>query len=154
MNEGGMARSQEETIEQMLSSIKEALGMEVAFVSEFVDDRLVFREIEGEAKSFGFEKGGDIPLEVSYCKRVIDGRIPNVIPDAGADERTKELRITGEAGIGSYAAVPLKLQDGRSYGTLCCMSHTTDSWLRDRDLGLMQRFAQRMVARLEEKGLL
>ena len=61
MKEGGVVRSQEETIEQMLYSVKEALGIEVAFISEFVGDRLEFREIEGDAKSFGFEKGRCIP---------------------------------------------------------------------------------------------
>lgn len=143
-----------ETIEQMLSSVKEALDMEIAFLSEFVGGQLVFREIKGDAGSFGFEEGGDIPLETSYCKRVIDGRIPNVIPDARTDGETKDLPITGEAGIGSYIAVPLKLHDGRPYGTLCCLSHTADSWLRDRDLGLMEKAARHMVARLEQEGLL
>ncbi|MDQ4107052.1 MAG: hypothetical protein M3157_07785, partial [Actinomycetota bacterium] len=52
--------------------------MEVAFVSEFVGDLLVFRGIEGDARSFGFEEGGDLQRNVSYCKRVIDGRLPNL----------------------------------------------------------------------------
>ena len=154
MNEGGAVRPPGETIEQMLSSVKEALGMEVAFVSEFVGGQLVFRKIEGDAESFGFEEGEDIPLETSYCKRVIDGRIPNVISDARTNDETMDLRITGEAGIGAYAAVPLRLKDGRPYGTLCCLSHTADSWLRERDLGLMEKAAQHMVTRLEQEGLL
>lgn len=151
MNEGGVARSQEETIEQMLSSVKEALGMEVAFVSEFVGDRLVSHEIEGDAKSFGFEKGEYIRPE-SYCQRVMDSRIQNVIPDAGTDDETKDLPMPHESDNGSYIAVTLKRHDGNPFGTRCCLSHTRDPWLRD--LGLMQRLAQRMVARLEEKGLL
>lgn len=154
MNGDGAARPPGETIEQMLSSVKEALDMEIAFVSEFVGGQLVFREIKGDAGSFGFEEGEDIPLETSYCKRVIDGRIPNVISDARTNNETKDLPITGEAGIGSYVAVPLKRHDGRPYGTLCCLSHTADSWLRDRDLGLMEKATRHMVARLEQEGLL
>lgn len=72
MNENRVAGTEKETIEEMLFSVKEALGMEIAFISEFVGDRLVFRRIEGDAQSFGFKEGGDIPLEGSYCKRVIE----------------------------------------------------------------------------------
>lgn len=154
MNENRVAGTEKETIEEMLSSVKEAFGMEIAFISEFVGDRLVFRRIEGDAQSFGFKEGGDISLEGSYCKRVIEGRIPGVVTDARSDAETRDLPVTGEADIGSYIAVPLRLQDGRPYGTLCCMSHTPDYWLRERDLKLMERLAQRMVARLGEEGLL
>lgn len=154
VNEGGSARPRAWTIEEILASVREALGMEIAFVSEFVDDRLVFRATAGDAGSFGFEEGGDIPLEASYCKRVIDGRLPGVIPDARSEDRAKDLPITGEADIGSYIAVPLRLKDGRSYGTLCCASHTADTWLRERDLMLMERLAQKVVLRLDEEGLL
>ncbi|CAN5574575.1 hypothetical protein BH24ACT20_BH24ACT20_14850 [soil metagenome] len=154
MSEGETALPQDQTIEQILSSVKEALGMEVAFVSEFVDDRLVFCGIEGDVRSFGFEKDGHVPLERSYCKRVIDGRLPNVIPDARTYGETRDLPVTDEADIGSYVAVPLMRHDGRPYGTLCCLSHTADSLLRDRDLGLMEKLAQRMVARLDQEGLL
>ena len=85
---------------------------------------------------------------------MIDGRIQNVLPDAGTDGETNDLPVTHESDIGSYIAVTLKRHDGRPLGTLCCLSHTRDPWFRDRDLGLMQRLAQRVVARLEKQGVL
>jgi GAF domain-containing protein len=60
--------------------------------------------------------------------------------------------VTGEADIGSYVAIPLVLSDGRLYGTLCCVSHTPDPWLRERDLRLMERIARELVERLERNG--
>lgn len=128
--------------------------MDIAFVSEFVEDRMVFRAIEGDARSFGWEKGGSLPLEETYCKQVIDGRLPSAIPDARSDERTKDLRVTREAGIGSYVGVPLKLSDGRPYGTLCCLSHSPDPWLAERDVRLMEKLANETVSHLEREGLL
>jgi hypothetical protein len=43
---------------------------------------LVFRVLEGDAESFGWREGKSFPLDASYCKRVLDGRIPNTVPDA------------------------------------------------------------------------
>ncbi len=151
---GGGFRQTPETIERLLSSVRETLRMDVAFVSEFAGDRLVFRALEGEAESFGWQEGASFPLDESYCKRVLDGRISNVVPDAKGEDSTKDLRATTEADIGSYLAAPLLLSDGRLYGTLCCVSHTPDPWLRTRDLELMERVARQLVDQLEREGCL
>ena len=128
--------------------------MDVTFVSQFAQDRLVFRALEGDAESFGWREGKGFPLDESYCKRVLDGRIPEVVPDARDEDATKDLRVTTEADMGSYCAVPLVLSDGRLYGTLCCVSHAPDPWLRERDLGLMERAARQVIEHLERRGRL
>jgi GAF domain-containing protein len=143
-----------ESIEDMLRDVREALQMDVAFVSKFDRDQLVFRELEGDAESFGWREGESFPIDESYCKRVLDGRIPQVVPDAKREEATKDLRVTSEADMGSYCAVALVLSDGRLYGTLCCVSHAPDPWLRDRDLGIMERTARWLVEQLERSGRL
>src|ERR671915_2565143 len=139
-------------IEHMLRDLREALQMDVAFVSKFDGDRLVFRKLEGDAESFGWQEGESFPIDESYCKRVLDGRIPQMVPDAKREDATKDLRVTSEADMGCYCAVPLVLSDGRLYGTLCCVSHEPDPWLRERDLSLMDRTARWLVEELERLG--
>jgi GAF domain-containing protein len=139
-------------IEEMLRDVRETLNMDVAFVSEFSEDQLTFRVLEGDAESFGWREGESFPIDESYCKRVLDGRVPRVVPDAKREDATKDLRVTSEADIGSYATVPLVLSDGRLYGTLCCLSHEPDPWLRERDLGVMERTARWLVEQLERQG--
>ena len=141
-------------IERMLREVREALRMDVAFVSEFAGDELVFRAIEGDAESFGWREGESFPLDESYCKRVLDERVPWVVPDAKRQEATRDLRVTSEADMGCYCAVALVLSDGRLYGTLCCVSHEPDPWLRGRDLDLMDRTARWLVEDLERRGIL
>jgi GAF domain-containing protein len=151
-NEGfGLSSS---PIEDMLRDVREALQMDVAFVSQFSEDQLVFRAVEGDAESFGWQEGESFPIDESYCKRVLDGRIPQVVPDAKREEATKDLRVTSEADMGCYCAVPLVLSDGRLYGTLCCVSHEADPGLRERDLGLMEETARWLVEQLERLGRL
>jgi GAF domain-containing protein len=141
-------------IEDMLRDVREVLQMDVAFVSQFSEDQLVFRAIEGDEESFGWQEGESFPIDESYCKRVLDGRIPQVVPDAKREEATKDLRVTSEADMGCYCAVPLVLSDGRLYGTLCCVSHEADPGLRERDLGLMEETARWLVEQLERLGRL
>ncbi len=143
-----------ESLEDMLRDVREAFRMDVAFVSKFDRDRLVFRKLEGDAESFGWREGESFPIDESYCKRVLDGRIPRVVPDAKREDATKDLRVTSEADMGSYCAVPLVLLDGRLYGTLCCVSHEPDPWLRESDLGIMERTAKWLVEQLERRGRL
>jgi GAF domain-containing protein len=141
-------------IEYMLRDVREALHMDVAFVSEFSEDQLVFRALEGDAESFGWRESESFPIDESYCKRVLDGSIPQVVSDAKGEDATKDLRVTAEADIGSYCAVALVLSDGRLYGTLCCLSHEPDPWLRECDLRLMERTARWLVEQLERHGSL
>jgi GAF domain-containing protein len=141
------------TIEQLLSTVREAMEMDVAFVSEVTEDRLVFRALVGDYESFGVREGESFPVDASYCKRVLDGSLPNVVPDARSEDLTKDLWVTTEADIGSYVAVPVILPDGRPYGTLCCVSHKTDPRLRERDLGLMEGVARELSRQLKREGL-
>ena len=142
------------TIEDMLRDVREAFDMDVAFVSKFDGDQLVFRNLEGDAESFGWQEGESFPIDESYCKRVLDGRIPRVVPDAKREDATKDLRVTSEADMGCYCAVALVLSDGRLYGTLCCVSHAPDPWLRESDLGIMERTAGWLVEQMERRGQL
>lgn len=150
---GSVSRQSSEKIERLLLTVRESLEMEVAFVSEFAGDQLVFRALEGDAESFGWREGEGFPLDESYCKRVLDGRLPNVIPDSKTEDLTKDLWVTNDADIGSYVAVPVVLSNGRPYGTLCCVSHKPDPRLRQRDLGLMEGVARELSRQLKREGL-
>lgn len=145
------SESGSETIERALSAAREVLGMEVAFTSEFVGGKQVYRSVEGDAASFGLREDDGIPLEGTFCLRVIQGRLPNAVPDAKSDERVKDLAVTREAGIGSYVGVPLSFSDGRLYGTMCAISHSPDPSLRQRDVEFMRVLARLVAEQLERE---
>lgn len=156
---GGDVVRPAEMLEGVLSTVREVLEMDIAFVSESVGDRQVFRAVEGGAAgSCEVREGGSPPLEGHLRKRVIEngasGALPAGIPDAGTGESVRDPDVTREAGAGSYVGFPLRLSDGRLYGTLRCVSRSPDPWLRERDLRLMGNLARRATALLERKGLL
>jgi signal transduction histidine kinase len=139
-----------ETIERVLEAAREELGMDVAFVSEFARRRMVFRKLVGEAESFGWKEGESVPLDDTFCQLLLEGRLPNVIPDAKADGRVKFLQITGKADIGSYAGAPIRFSDGTLYGTFCVLSHSPEPSLVERD-GQFIRVLARLVAEQIER---
>jgi GAF domain-containing protein len=112
----------EGTVEQLLELARRHLEMDVAFVSQVTDGRQVYRAVDGDRESFGIRPGDGPVLEETICRRMIDGDIPQVIPDTAADVRVGTLRTTREMGIRAYLGVPLVLPDGRLYGTLCCLA--------------------------------
>ena len=139
-----------ETIERVLEAAKEELGMEVAFVSEFTQRRMVFRKLAGDAESFGWKEDDSVPVDDTFCQLLLEGRLPNVIPDAKADGRVKFLNVTGKAGIGSYVGAPIRFSDGHLYGTFCVLSHSPEPSLVERD-GQFVRVLARLVAEQIER---
>ena len=139
-----------EPIEGILQAAREELGMDVAFVSEFDQQRMVFRELVGEAESFGWEEGESVALDDTFCRLLLEGRLPNAIPDAKADGRVRFLEITGKAGIGAYVGAPIRFSDGTLYGTFCLLSHSPEPSLGERD-GHFVRVLARLVAEQIER---
>lgn len=79
---------------------------------------------------------------------MIDGALPNVVPDSQVDHRVRGLATTLERGIGSYIGVPLRLSDGSLYGTFCCMSRGPEQ-LTDRDAAFMAMLAEVLIETLD-----
>lgn len=139
----------EPSVERAVAAVRDFLGMDVAYATEFVDGHQLFRVLRGDGESFGVHEGVAIPLEQTYCQRILTGRLPNLIADAQGDDRAASLPITREAGVGAYASVPITLSDGRLYGTLCAASHAAQPSLDSRDLQFLRVFARIVADQIE-----
>lgn len=143
-----------DNIKELLSTAREQLGMDLAFVSEFTrEGQQTYRSLDGDAGSFSLQEDGGIPLEATLCQRMVDSRIPNVIRDVKNDDRVNDLDVASEADIGSYVGIPLRFSDGRLYGTMCTISHSPDPTLRERDVEFMKVLARMVADQLEREEL-
>jgi Lon protease-like protein len=74
---------------------------------------------------------------------MVEGELGNVVPDTAADPVTAALAATEEAQIGCYVGVPVRLSDGRVYGSLCVASRVAR-----RELDATSTHFARVCARL------
>jgi EAL domain-containing protein (putative c-di-GMP-specific phosphodiesterase class I) len=136
-------------VERILRAIRTHLGMDVAFASNVTPTHTVIRHADG-ATELPFRPGDAFPVEEGYCKRVLDGRLPALIHDAGQEPEVADLACTREMSIGAHVSVPLRLSDGSVYGTFCCFSHRPDHSLNQRDVDMMRAFADLAAGHIEQ----
>lgn len=134
-------RPQQSLLLKMLRAIRSHLGMDVAFISHFTGGRRIFRFVVSDLDNQPVKEGAGDPLEESYCQRVVDRRLPELIPDASLVPEALDLPVTKALPVGAHLSVPVRLADGTVYGTFCCFSFKPDHSLNERDLSVMRVFA-------------
>ena len=137
-------------ISSLLADVRRVLKMDVVFVSEFVAGRRIFRHVKARAGSRHPAVGASDDLEDTYCYRIVTGRLPQVIPDTGALQETAGLAVTHALGIGSYIGVPIMMENGEVYGTLCCFSKAPDQRLSEAAAAKLRGVAVAVAARLRK----
>jgi EAL domain-containing protein (putative c-di-GMP-specific phosphodiesterase class I) len=141
-----------ESIERILSLARAALDMDVAVMAAF-DGEFVVQAVDGEHEWFDLDVGLRLPVNQTYCGPMTKGEIPHLVNDAAADDRTADLPLTREAGIGAYVGVPIRLWDGTLYGTLCCLSRSAEPSLNGRDVRFLRVLAEIVADQLDRDQL-
>lgn len=137
----------------LLRSVRQALGMEVAFVSEFTGDRRVFRFVDAATDFMPIAAGMSGPIDESYCKLICDGTLSQVVRNAQDEPALAHLAATRALPVGAHIGVPIRFSDGRLYGTFCCFSRQADPTLNERDLSVIRTFAEFATRMLERTHL-
>ena len=135
-------KSDGNSVSDILHAVRTHLKMEVAFVSEFTHGRRIFRYVDSSWPKNPVRVGEGGPLEESYCQRIVEGRMPELLADARTNSVAAELPETFSLPIGAHLSVPIRLSDGSVYGTFCCFSRHADLSLNYRDLNVMRVFAE------------
>lgn len=138
-------------IQNILEAARSTLGFEIAFVSQFMGDERVFRYVDGiRVPNHVVREGASGPLQGSYCKLVIEGRLPALIPDTHLNPITRAMAVTQAAPIRAHASVPIRLSDGTVFGTFCCVSDRAHPELDHKDLAALQAFADLAAVGIEQ----
>src|SRR5271154_2344916 len=74
-----------DVVKRFLQSIRAHLGMEVAYVSEFVGNRAVFREVDAPGLGHMIKVGDSQSLDDIYCRHILEGRLPQLISDTSTE---------------------------------------------------------------------
>jgi GAF domain-containing protein len=141
------AAQESDVVEQALAAAREHLGMDAAYITTIDSRNQTIHAILGEPEVAERYQDSVIPIEQTYCMRMLNGDIPNVVPDTRVQPALHDLAVTRE--IGAYVGVPVRLSDGRVHGTLCCVSHEPNDAIGADELRFMQILAGIVATRLE-----
>ena len=139
-------------IQQSLDTVRETLGMEVAYLSEFVDSRAVFRAVSAPGLEAMIRPSQSMDLREIYCKHILDGNLPRLMPDTSAHKIATDLPITQMIPIGSHLSVPVHRPDGSIFGMFCFLSRQPRPDLTEDALHLVETHSSLVARRLDRLG--
>ena len=141
-------------VSDFLRQIRSVFGMDVAFVSEFVDERRLFHVVSADVDRPELQAGMADPLIDTYCRMIVEGSLPRVIGDARAHPVAAGMPITERLGIGAYLSAVVTLRAGGVFGTVCCISHSARADLQERDALALQAVADAIALSIDTHGRL
>lgn len=140
-----LTKSLDHSIEDILQVIRSDLGMDIVFVTKQVGNDIVISHSTPGPNDMRMQ-GMSYPKHQSLCQRVLDGRLPAVMPDVEALRLTHDLPVIPLI-IGAYMATPVWLADGALYGMLCCLNAAVSRELDQRH-HLRLQMSARQISRL------
>ena len=139
-------------LNKLTAVVRKHLGMEVAFISEFINNKRVIKNVDSKNNTVPINAGDSDPLEKTFCNKIVDNELPNIIHDTQKNDITNNLAVTEALLIGSYIGVPITLSNGNVYGTLCSYKSSSDDTLNQRDLSFLNAIAD-IASVLIEKNI-
>nr|WP_314258254.1 sensor domain-containing diguanylate cyclase [uncultured Devosia sp.] len=110
--------AEEAAFERIAKLIRLTLNVEIGHVSLMDAHRQWFKAIQGIGVS-------EAPLDVTFCRYMLEDGQPFIIPDTERDDRVRDNPfVTGPAHIRSYAGAPLTTHDGFVIGSVCAVGST------------------------------
>jgi GAF domain-containing protein len=136
----GADRGRDQPVADLLQRVREGLGMDIVFISQFAGDERVIRHVAPADGDSDFVAGERDPLEETFCHEVVLGRQP---PLSRTPPASTTARADARRRVGAYITVPISAPGGTVFGTLCCISHAPKPQLGNRsELEAMQSVAQ------------
>jgi EAL domain-containing protein (putative c-di-GMP-specific phosphodiesterase class I) len=131
----------EQQVADLLQTARESLGLSLAFMTR-MDGTTQHLEVVDSAIPWVFRDGATRPQETSFCQAIMDGRLPQVMPDVRDFPAAMKLPSARMPRIRSFVSVPMVLSDGTVYGTFCAAGFAADKQLSKRDKALMEVLAR------------
>ena len=139
-------------VPKILETVTHVTGLRFVAVARVTETRWIACAVH-DAIGFGLQPGGELVLETTLCNEIRQHHEPIAFGAASADPHYCGHPTPKLYGFESYISVPIRLEDGRFFGTLCAL----DPLPAKLDAGVvhtLELFADLIAAQLETEDRL
>jgi GAF domain-containing protein len=135
-------------VRRALQIARERMDADAVVLTEIADEHETVREVVQDGAFPAITAGISAPLGDTICRRLLEGRIGNLVGDVSAEPELRDLPAVHDHGIGSYVGVPLTAADARLYA-VCCLARDARRDLGDDDVEFLRRLCGRIRVTLD-----
>lgn len=129
-----------DAVPRILEVVCRTTGLRFAAVARVTDRRWVACAVRDEM-GFGLVAGGELKLETTLCNEIRQHRHLIVIDDVADDEAFKTHPVPQRYGFRGYISVPITLENGAFFGTLCAIDPHPRTLNTPETIGMFTLFA-------------
>lgn len=135
-------------VSTILEVVCRTTGLGFSAVARVTDDRWIACAVRDEI-AFGLTPGGELKLETTLCDQIRRSGRLIVIDHAAEDDLFREHPTPRMYGFQSYISVPIRLRDGRFFGTLCAIDARPARLNTPETVGMFELFAELIAFHLD-----
>ena len=136
-----------EAVPVILNVICRVTGMGFAAVARVTEGRWVCLAVNDEI-NFGLKPGGELMIETTICREVRECIGAVAIDHVAEDETYRGHPTPAMYGFQSYISMPIVLQDGSFFGTLCAIDPQPARVKNTEIVGMFRLFAELIATHL------
>lgn len=137
------------SVEQMLREVCRITGMGFAAVARVTSDRWIACQLIDKI-GFGLNPGDELEIKTTICDEIRESGRGVFIDHVASDESWRIHHTPALYGFQSYVSVPIVLDDGSFFGTLCAIDPEPRAWPLAPIVPAIEAFALRIAAALDQ----
>lgn len=137
-----------EVVPQILDILHKMTGLGFSAVARVTPERWIACAVNDQV-GFGLQPGGELKVESTICHEIRQTRDLVVIDDVSANPSWATHHTPLQYGFRSYLSVPIILEDGSFFGTLCALDPNPADVENGRIVGMATLFADLIARHLD-----
>lgn len=135
-------------VPSILDVVCRTTGMGFAAVARVTEDHWIACSLTDKI-SFGLKPGGELPIETTICNEIRQSREAVVINHVSEDPCYREHHVPALYGFQSYISMPIILQNGKFFGTLCAIDPRPAQVNTPQIISMFKLFAELIAFHLD-----
>jgi len=127
-------------IPTILDIVCRTTGMRFAAVARVTEDRWIACSVRDDI-AFGLKPGGELKVETTICHEIRQSGQAVIIDHVAKDPLYCRHHTPATYGLQSYISMPIKLADGRFFGTLCAIDPEPHRLNTPETISMFEMFA-------------